>query len=389
VRQIPTLSAALVLQNICAVGLLTHRARGAATNSETERPRRVRSKSRLGDRPAAQSCVVVLAALLAGSAALAEEAAKPAAASQAVTISVALEQPDAAARAGEPLALRITLTNTTAKPLVVPDWDHFADELSIRVSITGYPGERGKQEEAAATWEGGPFQRGDFRELPPGKTVIARPVVPMLPGKARIAVGFHGPTDTYRALTDGKPVRQANAWVGHVYTSLEVNVPQEISPEMKKRYDEVRERLSDPLVPADQRGRLLVIVAEEKNYFAARFVAEQCLSLPAGPMRDAALWQLLKLAKVGTAYAWIDVLLGKMTDPNVEQSIREAILDWAADSLIQKGRLAIADQAAYEWPDNLLKQAHAEVKRVTEDRNPYLAAKAKELLKRVDEAAAK
>ena len=333
--------------------------------------------------------LTVALAIFFASAAAAEETAKPPATAQAVTISVTRQQPEAPVYVGEPLVLRITLTNTTAGPLMVPDWDHFADEVSVRVSITGYPGERGKQEETPASWEGGPFQKRDFRELPPGKTVIERSVVLMLPGKARIVVGFHGASDTYTALTDGKPVRQANAWVGHVYAGIESDVPAEMSAEMKKRYGELRERLCDPLVPAEQRGRMLAILADEKHYFAARFIAEQSLSLPAGPMRDAALWQLLKLAKAGTAYAWIDILLGKMNDPNVEQQIREAILDWAADSLIQKGRLSIADQAVCEWPDTLLKQAREEIKRMTEDRNPYLAAKAKELLKRVDEAAAK
>ena len=380
-RRILTLSAALNHDsNHCAVGLRTHRARGATTNSETGRARRV-------GRPAAQSCVVVLAALLAGSAALAEDAARPA--SQALTISVARGQPEAPGYAGEPLALRITLTNTTAKPLTVPDWNHFADEVSIRVTITGYPGENGKQEEAAATWEGGPFQRGDFRQLAPGKTVIERTVVPMLPGKARITVGFHGPSDTYMALTDGKPVKQATAWVGHLYSSIEADVPAEMSPEMTKRFDEVRERLADPLMPAEQKGRLLAIMADEKNHFAARFIAEHRLSLPPGPMRDAALWQLLKLAKLGAAYKWIDLVLEGMNDPNVEQSIRVAILEWAADALAQKGRFPILDQAFYQWPDDLLKRGREQMKRATEDHNPYLAAKAKELLKRVEEAAGK
>jgi hypothetical protein len=337
--------------------------------------------------PNSTLCVVVLAALLSGGAALAGEAAKPPTPAQAITISVAREPPDAPARVGVPL--RITLTNTTAKPLTVPDWDHFADEVSVRVTVTGYPVEHGKQEEAAATWEGGVFQRSDFRDLPPGKTVIARTVVPMLPGKARITVGFHGPSDTYFALTDGKPVKQATAWVGHLYSSFEVDVPAEMSPEMKKRFDEVRERLADPLVPAEQRGRLLAGVAEEKNYFAVRFIAEQRLSLSPGPMRDAALWQLLKLARLGAAYKWLDLVLEGMTDPNVEQSIRVAILEWAADSLIQKGRLSILDQAFYQWPDDLLKRGREQLTRATEDRNPYLAAKAKELLKRVDEATAK
>jgi hypothetical protein len=332
-------------------------------------------------------CAAAISAALAAAAWAAEEPAKPSA--QALTISVAREPPDGPVRVGEPLALRITLTNTTARPLTVPDWEHFADEVSVRVTVTGYPGQHGKQEEAAATWEGGVFQRSDFRDLPPGKTVIARPVVPMLPGKARITAGFHGPSDTYNSLTDGKAVKQPTAWVGHLYSSIEVDVAAEISPEMKKRFDEVRERLADPLVPAEQKGRMLAIVADEKNYFAARFIAEQCLSLPPGPMRDAALWQLLKLAKPGAAYAWFDILLGKMTDTGVEQPTREAILEWAAAALIQKGRLSILDQACYEWPENLFRQAREQIKHMTEDLNPYLAAKAKELLKRTEEAAAK
>jgi len=334
------------------------------------------------------SIVSAALAMLFAGAAHAEDA--PKAAAQAVTISVAREQPEAQVRIGEPLALRITLTNTTAKPLAVPDWDHFADEVSVRVSITEYPQQSGKQgEAAAATWDGGPFQKSDFRELPPGKTVVARPVVPALPGKARIAAGFHGPSDTYRSLTDGKPVRLENAWVGHVYASMEFDVAAEMSAEMKKRFDGWRERLADPLVPAEQKGRLLAIAAEEKHYFAARFLGEMYGRLPAGPMRDAALWQLLKLARAGTGYESIPLLLGAMTDGNVEQSIRVAILEWAADALARKGRFSILDQAVYEWPADLLKQAREQMKRATEDPNPYLAARAKELLKQAEEAAAK
>jgi hypothetical protein len=78
-----------------------------------------------------------------------------------------------------------------------------------------------------------------------------------------------------------------------------------------------------------------------------------------------------------------------MNDPNVEQSIRVAILEWAADALAQKGRCPILDQAFYQWPDDLLKRGRDQMNRATEDPNPYLAAKAKELLKRVDETAGK
>jgi len=300
-----------------------------------------------------------------------------------VMISVARNQPDAPVRAGEPLAIRITLRNAAPKPLMVPDWDHFAEEMDVRVSIAGYPGEHGNEAAAAAApWQGVPFQRGDFRELPPGETAVVRTVTPRLPGKARIAVAFESPSDTYLALTDGKPVRLENAWTGRITAAIDVDVPPEMSAEMKKRYDETRERLADPLVPAEQRGRLLAIVADEKHYFAARFVLEMSRSLPAGAMHDAALWQLAKLAKTGAGYEGIPALLDAMTDASVEQTLRVALLEWAALSLAQKGRLPIADQALYVWPDDLLKRARDQMKRLTEDSNPYFAAKAKELLRK-------
>lgn len=333
---------------------------------------------------------LLLAAFLAavGQAAAAAGAPETAPA-QAVVMSAVRAQPDAPVRVGEPLNLRIVLRNTTAGPLMVPDWDHFILEMDVQVQISGYPGEHGKTEESASAWEGGPFQRGDFRPLPPGETVIDRIVVPRLPGKARISVAFHSPSDTYLALTDGKPARLEHAWTGHLYATLSVDVADEMSPEMKKRYDEVRERLADPLVPTDQRGRLLATVADEKHYLAARFVQDVYKGLPAGAMRDTALWQLLRLAKDGVGYEAIPLLLDAMTDINVEQSIRVALLEWATDSLAQKGRLAIACQASYTWPDELLQRAREQVKRLTEDSNPYFAAKAKELLRRTEETGPK
>ena len=208
--------------------------------------------------------------LLAAFGAAAVSADVPAAADR-ITISVACDQPKAPVRAGEPLAIRITLRSAAPKPLMVPNWDHFAEEMDVRVSIAGYPGEHGNEAAAAAApWQGVPFQRGDFRELPPGETAVVRTVTPRLPGKARIAVAFESPSDTYLALTDGKPVRLENAWTGRITAAIDVDVPPQMSAEMKKRYDETRERLADPLVPGEQRGRLLAIVADEKHYFAAK-----------------------------------------------------------------------------------------------------------------------
>jgi hypothetical protein len=304
---------------------------------------------------------------------------KPAAPS--VTISVARDLPDVPAYVGEPLALRITLSNHTPGPLMVPDWEHFAEEIELRVKVTDYPGENGEPEEASGFWEGGVFAKADFRALPPGDTVVVRSVVPMLPGKARVTAALHSPTDAYVALTDGKTLRFENGWTGHIYTSLMLDVPDEMSPEMRKRYDALGDQLKDPLVPAEQKGQLLEILAGEKHCFAARFLRQMCETLPAGAMRDAATWQLLKLAKVGTAYESIPLLLGWMLDAKTDQAIRVAVMEWAAKSLARKGRLPIADQASYTWPDALQKQARDGLQALTKDRNPYLAAKARELIR--------
>ncbi|MBM4018895.1 MAG: hypothetical protein FJ288_11295 [Planctomycetes bacterium] len=304
-----------------------------------------------------------------------------------IAIAVALEQPGAAARAGEPLALRITLRNATDKPLAVPDWDHFAEALSVRVHVAGCPGENGNAEgPAPAAWEGVPFQRRDFRGLAPGETAVSRSIVPLVPGKARLTVGLHGPSDTYRALTDGKPVRLQNAWTGDIYASMNVEVSAEMSPEMQRRYGEVRERLADLLVPAEQKGRLLATVADEGHYHAATFLRDVRPALPAGPMQDAALWQLLRLAKAGAGYEAVPLVLDAMTDAGAEQTIRVAILEWAAESLAQGGRLPIGDQALYVWPDEVLNRARGQLQHAAGDRNPFLAARAKELLRGLDAA---
>ena len=306
-----------------------------------------------------------------------------------LAVSVALDQPAARAYVGEPLALRITLKNTSAGPIMVPEWDLFPDMITVRVAITGYPGGGGKPEEAETVWEGATFQKSDFRPLAPGETAVIRTITPLLPGRATITVAVNSPTDRYRSLTDGREQTIERGWTGHIYASMTVDVTADISPQMAARYDHIARQLADPIIPADQKGRMLAIVGEEQHYFAAKFLRDIAEAFPAGPLRDAAVWQLLKLAKLGTAYEAIPILLVKMTDPNTKQDIRVAILDWAAESLRQAGRLPIDDQATYVWPETLLKQARDQVQRLTADPNPYFAARAKDALRQLESPPAK
>lgn len=309
----------------------------------------------------------------------------------ALAVSVARAAPEAALCPGEPVPLAITLENRTARPLMIPNWEFFAEMIEVRVRITGYPGASAADDAAApeppAAWKGRPFQHGDFRPLPPGKTVVARSVTPMLPGRAAVTVAVCGPSAEYRSLTDGRARIIDRGWTGRVEAGLAFDVPDAESAAMKDRYALCRERLVDPLVPTEQRGRLLAAVAAERHYLAARFLREQCDALPPGPMRDAAIGDLLALAKVGTGYEAIPLLLKAMGDASVAQRQRELLLAWAEESLARGGRQTIAEQAWYTWPEALRKDTLDQIERLTKDRNPYLAARAKEALRRLAKAA--
>jgi hypothetical protein len=306
---------------------------------------------------------------------------KPAA--QPVTISAALEPPDTTAYVGEPVTVLVTMKNSTGKPLMILDWEHFESEVAVLAVVTGYPGEAGNTFKPENTWTMTDAMKGDYRQLPPGETVVRRSVTPMLPGKLNLAVTLISPADTWRAGTDGKERTWENGWKGRATAGLAVPVAAEMSADMKKRYDDVRRQLEDPLIPAEQKGRLLGIMGSEKHYFAARFLREFAEKQPAGPLRDAAVWQLAKLAKADTAYEAIPLLLRWMTDSGTKQEIRVSILDWAGAMLAGGATTFIADQAVYTWPEALQKQAREAIQKMTEDSNPYLASRAKDALRKL------
>jgi len=299
-----------------------------------------------------------------------------------LSVSVARDQPDVPVYAGEPVALRITLHNAAPGPMMLPDWEHFP-VIDVRAKIADYPGARGEGQDTPGEWKGGPFQKSDFRPLAPGETAVVRAVTPLLPGKMQVTVTVLSEGNSYQSLADGKTVKVDNAWTGRVVAHLAVDVPATLSPAAKARYDAVREQLADPLAPAEQKGRLLVKVAAEKHYFAARFLRETTEGMKPGPMRDAAIGCLTDLAKFGAGYEAVPLLVQALNDPNVAQLTRENLLVWVADALAAKGRVHIDDQAWYVWPEALRQSAREAVEQMTKDRNPYLGAKAKEALRRL------
>jgi hypothetical protein len=316
-------------------------------------------------------------------------AAAPAAASQAqVSVTVARETPSGTLYVGEPVTLKVVLHNPTSAPLMVPDWEHFSDMVAATVRVSGAPG-LASPAGAPATpgvWDSPTFQKSDFRPLPPGDTVVLRTFTPLVFGKADITVAVRSPSDAYVSLADGKAGRVAEAWTGQAAAAVSLDISDAESPALAARLAEVRTQLADPLVRAEEKGRLLADVAAEQNYAAPRFLRDVYNQLPAGPLRDAALWQLVKLAQVGTAYESVPLLLTAMGDAHTDQQVRVGILDWTASALADGGRMNLADQAQYTWPADVQKDARAALEKLKTDRNPYLAARAKDALKTVDAA---
>jgi len=367
------------------LGSLAIFAGAGAAVAEKPGPQPVIVETPTGDaRPAAAATPAVAAP-----ARPATDTARPAADSQAgrLTVAAALDSPTAPVHPGEPLAIRITLHNAISGPLMVPDWDHVPGLIDVRAEITGYPASSSPGGETVGpSSDGAAPQKGDLRELPPGDTVVLRTLTPMLPGRVHVIVGVNVPPDGRAAATEVKPIRPENVWTGQLSASVVVDAAAEESPAIRSRYEDCRARLADPQAPAEQKVRLLAQVADEKHYWAADFIRDQCDALPQGPLRDAAFGQLLRLAKVGTAYESIPLLVDSMTSPRLDPQVRAAILDWTVESLIQKGRLTIAGQAAYQWPEVLQKEARDEIVRLRNDRNADLAALARDALLRLNSA---
>jgi hypothetical protein len=308
----------------------------------------------------------------------------------AVGMSVVLEHPETPAYVGEPLGLAVTLKNTSGKPLMILDWEHFGDELITGINYSSFPGAPDKLPNLGmASWAFNmtPVST-DYRELPPGETLIHRSLIPMLPGKALVGVRWHSPCNQWVSGTTGKIQTWDNGYTASAANFLPLmDISADPSPAMKKRFEDVQRKLEDPLVPAEQKGRMLAIMGDEQHYFAARFLREFAEKQPAGPMRDAAVWQLLRLAKVGTAYEAIPMLITRMADTVTVQDTRVAILDWATESLAGGATINIAGQAVYEWPEDLKKQARDAIQKMAADPNPYLASRAKDAVRKLEAAA--
>jgi hypothetical protein len=230
---------------------------------------------------------------------------------------------------------------------------------------------------------GGPYLKTWFRALPPGETVVERSFTPMLPGTAHLRGGLECWTDTY-GHWGGESKRWPNGWVGYAYGYATVKVASDLPAETRQRYDNHRRTLQDPATSPEDKLKTLAEVAGEKHYFAARFIRETYDVAEPGRVKEAALRHLLDLAKFGTAYESFPLLVKVMEQENAPQDIRLTLLGWIGEVLARQGYQRLAEQAFHRYPEPLQEEARQTIQRLGQDRNPFVAARAREVLKALE-----
>lgn len=200
----------------------------------------------------------------------------------------------------------------------------------------------------------------------------------MIPGDVRIDVQVWCPDLSWSEPTG---MERKAGWHGRARASLVVRVPAEMPEAMKGLYADYQRRLKDPRVAVADKMEILAKVAGEKHYFAARFIHEACNAFPAGSLKDAAIEHLARLAQFGTAYESFPYLLDALADDKTPVEDRRALLDWIAPVAEAGWYQRLGGQVSYWYPDSLRTQALDTLNRLAKGRDPYLAAKAVDILK--------
>jgi len=329
---------------------------------------------------------VLLASGAAGAGQTRENPPKP------IEISVVLNEQDGVF-VGRTLPVHVVVRNTTAGPLMVLDWEKLSppsrDQMvSLQIRVWDYPGQNRPQGGIGTTagFFASTWTKDHYRALPPGETVIELSFTPMLPGRARIRGDFCNSHNIFwyesapREVEEGK---WENGWVGRAFDTINVSVADRLSAEDQERYDGYRRTLQDPETSADEKLKTLAEVAGEKHYFAARFIRETYDDAEPGRVKEAALRHLVDLAMFGTAYESFPLLVKVMEQEDAPQDIRLTLLEWIG-KVLARGYQELAEQAFHRYPEPLQEEARQAIKNLAQDRNPFVAAKAQEVLKRLE-----
>jgi hypothetical protein len=301
---------------------------------------------------------------------------------------------------GDTLTVQVAFVNVSDHALVVRDWTRRdPDEAGKQDLLKPKLMMKGKEYFRTGGYGGtvgGPAVASEFITLDPGKrlAVGSGSFLLLLPGQAEVAAGYSneskGPDriSTQGGISGYETVPMPNVWVGSVSGSVEISISHEVSPAMKARYDAAAETLADARLDVKTRLAALDKVAAEKNLFAARFVRKVWQEAQDPALKVAALDRLLGLLEFGTAYEALPDALKLLKDDTTPSEARKRILDMTATWRLGGGLVGLTigeNLAGYRMPPELVKETMDVLKSLSTGRDPDLAAKAREILKKSEE----
>jgi|WetSurMetagenome_2_1015567.scaffolds.fasta_scaffold20943_1 hypothetical protein len=298
-------------------------------------------------------------------------------------VSVELVSPKEKVYAGVPLNVLAVVSNENLFPVFILDWEGEPDVLGVKGVAVGFDGISRDYAGLTTLWVTNITTKGDFKALPPGRTEVRRQVTPMFPGTLTVEGQLCCPYDTYK--DEKGRHKMPGAWKGIESGLLRVEVEDSPPPDMAKRFEQIENRLLAPSTSVREQNDILATVAVEKHYFAARFIRNAYEKLSPGPAKEMALARLVELAAYGTAYEFLPLLLDKLGDANSDSSNRKAIAEYVGQIIMDDGRQILADgQALYQVPEALLKRSEDTMRTLEGDKDPFVAAKAREVIGKVD-----
>ncbi len=310
---------------------------------------------------------------------------------------------------GDTVTFGATFRNASPHTIYLPDWekDDYRDEFSwpwivYSRTIPGYSsGDYAPPKPLASV---GSIPKEDFRALPPKTqgTEQRHEFTLLLPGKSFVAVRYINGFTTYPTTIGTGPGRYKaagfapvdfpDAWAGDIAAPpVEIDVTDEMSPEMKARFELGDVAIRDGNKPMKDRVAAMKKIADEKHYFAARFVAKVWKDGSDPAIKEAALGDVLELLEFGTAYQSLPDLLEMLKDDKAPATSRAKLMDLLAkmglhgkhpgfDINSQVYTFNYFGQIYYELSPELLKHTMDAITTVANGRDPFLAAKAKAIL---------
>ena len=300
-------------------------------------------------------------------------------------IIIGSSRPTVSWHVGDIIVASLQLKNISTQPVAIPNCNpsgstrRYEKQWFMQMTYT-----REICDKQSRTWiyddyYGDGIEAGnDLVEIRPGEITspVYMSIMPLIPGKGELSATFDSTRSVHFMNT--KRVSKLTEWDGRVYGELPFTVSNEISLEMKQRYDKAASDISDKSKTLKERQAFLRAIAEEKHYFAARFVWNVWKTSKEPAIQKAALGHVLDLLEFGTAFENLKEITEMLLDDSVSDQVRKRILDIYAK--FDSHGLTVGKQACYDFPKELGKQIIETLQKLEKGPDPYLAIKARNVL---------